>query len=125
MTLWGRRHLPPLVSARPDFSSRPESKLKLNSSLICARSMSALWSVVNQKCPEMQDSVQDGRCGRRDVERVDLPAERQRDELVAGLANTRAQAAAFRTEHDHDLPAIVRPVVRDRVRRARAVHPGS
>src|SRR4051812_9379902 len=50
------------------FSSRPGSKLKLNSSLICARSMSALWSVVNQKCPEMQDSVQDSRRGRRHVE---------------------------------------------------------
>src|SRR3954453_21454150 len=125
MTLWGRRHLPPLVSARPDFSSRPESKLKLNSSLICARSMSALWSVVNRKCPEMQDSVQDSRCGRRHVERLDPPAQRKRDELVAGVADARAEAPPLRAEDNDHPPAVIRLVVRHGLGGAGAVHPGA
>src|SRR3954462_13081182 len=89
------------------FSFQTRAKLKLYSSLICARSMVGLWSAVNQEVPEMQDSVHDSRCGRRDVERIHVPAHRQGDQPVACGAHPRTQPAALRAEHHHDLSAVV------------------
>src|SRR3954452_815946 len=99
-TLWGAAPLTSPGKRQTRYSYRPELCLKLNSSLICARSMVALWSAVNQELAELQDSVQDSRRRRRDVERIDRPERRQRDGRVAGSADAWAEAATLGSEDD-------------------------
>lgn len=61
----------------------PEDKtLKLDFSLNIEVSMGELWSPVKTHA-EVQDSVQERRSGRGDVERADPPVGGQRHELVA------------------------------------------
>ena len=81
--------------------------LKLNSSLIIGREYAGLWTPVKGRLAKLQDSVHQGSGGGGHVERSDPAALRQRDELVAAVGHTRAQAAALRAEHEHHPPAVV------------------
>src|SRR4051812_7834316 len=120
----GATYLPWQAPGLTRFSagSRGEG-LNLYSSLTLRGSIATLWSGVNRSAAKLQDSVHDGRCGRTHVERVELAAHRQCDELVARVAHARAQPSPLGTEHHHDPPAIVGAVVWDRGLRARSVDP--
>src|SRR5688572_15248058 len=93
----------PLTSPgkRPTYSARRSRCLNLDSSLTLRGSITALWSGVNRLPPELQDSVQDSRRRRTHVQGLDLPAPRQRDQLVAGVADAGTQPLALRAEDHH------------------------
>src|SRR5829696_10272113 len=57
--------------------------------------------------PLPQDLVQQDGCGGAHVERVDPPAQRYRDEVVARRGDARAQAPPLGAEHEHDAAAPV------------------
>ena len=46
--------------------------------------------------------------GDADVERLDAPGERDRDQLVAGAADERAHALALGAEHERDAAGQIR-----------------
>src|SRR6185437_16621059 len=113
-------HLPPLVA--PD-SSGVETQPQLQPYL-SARSMPGYGELSSPLGTKLQDAINERRRGGRHVERLDPPPHRQRDQLVTGLRDPWPQAAALGSEHQNDLPPVVRPLVGHAVGRG-AINPGA